>query len=206
VLEHAAVPERRTILECLCEEGSCSLRELAERVVAEREDVEPSAVPDGAIQTAVISLRHNHLQQLAESGLVDLYDNAQTLETALSASIDPARVTYLLATGEGQWDELGVILSDPRRERIASLLASAEDRTLSLSELARAITALERGTGRPEDESTVQSTQVSIHHVHLPKLENTGLVEYDSEEGSVFLEELPQAYEVLVEPSVGTPQ
>lgn len=199
LLAHCAIDDRRAVLESLCASTESSLEELAERVVAERRDVEPAAVPSDARESALVSLYHNHLQQLSEADLVDLDQSGDIATVTLASSVDEARIRELIDAGAGCWETLGILLGDPRRERVASLLASADDAALPLGDLARAIAALERGEAGAPPETAVESTRVSLHHVHLPKLSNVGVVEYDPEAAEVSLQELPDAYENVLQ-------
>jgi len=203
LLAHCAITDRRAVLEALCEEAARPLPDLAEFVVARREDIEPSVVPDDAREGAIVSLYHNHLQQLADANLVDIDEPGDGVRVTLAPGLASERVQDLIAAGEGHWDTLGVLLGDPRRERVASLLTSADEGALPLGDLARAIAALERGEAGPLPEAAVESTRVSLHHVHLPKLEDAGLVDYDAEDGYVSLERLPNAYETVVDHATG---
>jgi len=51
---------------------------------------------------------------------------------------------------------------------------------MGLSELARAVAIVASGDGGPE-ESTVDRVALVLHHQHLPKLDDHGLLEYDRE-------------------------
>lgn len=199
LLAHCAIEDRRAVLAALCETRECALPELADRVVAERRDIEAAAVPPDAREDALVSLYHNHLQQLADAGLVTIDREGEHVTAELAPAVDPASVRELIGAGDGRWETLGVLLGDPRRERVASLLASADDTGLPLGDLARAIAVLERGEAGSPPETAVESTRVSLHHVHLPKLENVGVVEYDAGAADVRLGELPDAYENVVQ-------
>lgn len=198
LLAHCAIEERRVVFESLCASAGRSLDELADRVVAEKRDIEPAAVPPDAREGARVGLYHNHLQQLSDAGLVTLDREGEDLTVALRPAVEEVRVRELIDSGEGRWETLGVVLGDPRRERVASLLAAADDAALPLDDLARAIAALERGEAGLPPDAAVESLRVSLHHVHLPKLENTGIVEYDADDTTVRLVELPDAYETVV--------
>lgn len=198
LLAHCAIEERRAVLDALCESRERTLEELADHVVAERRGVEPAAVPSEARDGARVGLYHNHLQQLSESGLVDLDQAGDATRVTLAPTVEEVRVRDLIDAGEGRWETLGVLLGDPRRERVASLLASADDAALSLGDLARAIAALERGEAGAPPETAVESTRVSLHHVHLPKLSNVGVVAYDAEAAEVCLKGLPDAYDTVL--------
>lgn len=202
LLAHCSIQERRVVLEALCDHPECSLSELASRVVARRQGIDPGAVPADARDDATVSLYHNHLQQLTDACLIALDETGDTVTATLVPGLSAEHVRHLITAGDGHWETLGVLLGDPRRERAVSLLAAADDEALPLEDLARAIAALERAETESLPEAAVESTRVSLHHVHLPKLENGGLVDYDAERGTVTLKAVPDAYEFVVDPTV----
>lgn len=99
------------------------------------------------------------------------------------------------------------VLRNPRREFALAYLRQ-QDRPVTLTELARKVTAWEVGVPPTEvEKDRVQQVRVSLHHTHLPKLANFGLVEYtDDDRHTVRVTEKVQTLEVdmnldaLVEP------
>lgn len=86
--------------------------------------------------------------------------------------------------------EVFELLKNERRRRVIHYLKTRGDRTASLSRLATHIAALENNV----DETQVSTDQrrrvyISLYQLHLPKLENYGVVEFHQESGSVSLEE-----------------
>ncbi|MFP4627302.1 MAG: hypothetical protein ACLFNI_12030 [Natronomonas sp.] len=82
------------------------------------------------------------------------------------------------------------LLKNERRRRVIQYLKTRDDRTASLSRLSTHIAALENDV----DETQVSSDQrrrvyISLYQLHLPKLENYGVVEFHQESGSVTLDE-----------------
>lgn len=71
------------------------------------------------------------------------------------------------------------LLSDCRRRVIIRRLREA-DRTLTLSDLAAVADA--EGVEAEEGRASIES---DLHHVHVPKLIEAGVVDYDSRSGSV---------------------
>ncbi len=79
------------------------------------------------------------------------------------------------------------LLSNSRRRFVLHYLKRA-DGPVSLSELAAQITATENDI--PVDELTSQQrkrTYVSLYQTHIPKLQDAGAIDYDSESGLVTL-------------------
>lgn len=70
------------------------------------------------------------------------------------------------------------VLRNPRRQLALAYLRQ-QDRPVTLTELARRVTAGEVGVSPSEVETDrVDRVRASLHHTHLPKLANLGLVEY----------------------------
>ncbi|WP_436925840.1 DUF7344 domain-containing protein [Halosimplex amylolyticum] len=75
-------------------------------------------------------------------------------------------------------DALFAVLADPRRRRLLELLEHLEPgRRTTLSDLSERLAAAEESTEREQR----QNVAVTLRHVHLPKLDDAGLVEYDPE-------------------------
>ncbi len=71
------------------------------------------------------------------------------------------------------------LLADERRRMTLDVLAGRND-PIDLAELAVGIAAREDGVN-DVDESAVTSVAHSLHHVHLPKLSDHGMIEYNSD-------------------------
>lgn len=71
------------------------------------------------------------------------------------------------------------ILASDRRRVVLDVLETRCG-PLDLDEVAALVAAEEHDFGNPTDE-TVERTAVSLHHVHLPKLEAAGVVRYDAD-------------------------
>ena len=84
-------------------------------------------------------------------------------------------------------DEAYDLLSNPRRRFVISYLGQRQQ-PVSLNVLAKQVASWENDT--PVAELTDQQEKrayVSIHQTHIPKLEQVGVVEYDSETGQVSI-------------------
>jgi len=73
-------------------------------------------------------------------------------------------------------------LADHRRRSVCEVLADADREFLSLEDVAERVAG--RETGRVE----ASQVRVGLHHVHLPKLDNAGLLEYDHDANAVHYE------------------
>ena len=69
-------------------------------------------------------------------------------------------------------DELFRLLTDASRRRAIALLENLERNWIRVGEMAQRLSMTR------EDE-TVTDWERELHHIHLPMLENTGLIDYD---------------------------
>lgn len=76
-------------------------------------------------------------------------------------------------------DGLSIVLNDVRRKQLLSVLSSGDD-LQTIHDLAADIDAESPGR-RPGTESDDHLALV-LHHSHLPKLADFGLIEYDSDQ------------------------
>lgn len=89
-------------------------------------------------------------------------------------------------TGEEKASRLFDALADERRRVVLDCLAGA-DAPMAVEDLARQVAARRRWGEEPAGRSdppadAVHRVHVSLHHAHLPKLDDAGLVEYDPDE------------------------
>lgn len=73
-------------------------------------------------------------------------------------------------------------------ERRRTTLAILADRTdpIDLENLAAAVATREHDAGLPDDEA-VDRVAASLYHVHLPKMDGAGLVDYDPDANRIEL-------------------
>lgn len=86
-------------------------------------------------------------------------------------------------------DTIFDLLSNPRRRFVLHYLKE-HDGTVELNDLAAEIAAKENDV--PKEELTSQQRKrayVSLYQTHVPKLEEVGVIEYDSETGQITLTE-----------------
>lgn len=82
-------------------------------------------------------------------------------------------------------DDYGAVLANDRRRAVVDILVE-ESRSLPLRLLAGWTAAETEGV--PLDalpERCVDRTAIKLHHVHLPKLDEIGVVDYDPDEGRI---------------------
>lgn len=86
--------------------------------------------------------------------------------------------------GELSLDTLYALLADRRRRTVLSILA-ARDRSMTVSDLASAILEFDDADAGSGYEDELTRIGVALVHVHLPRLADAGIVEYDATHGLV---------------------
>ena len=97
-------------------------------------------------------------------------------------------------------DSLFGALADPRRRQICRSIACADEPVVTLEELAGAVEPADEpnSTSHASETWSPQDARTTLHHVHLPKLAEAGVVEYSPEERSVGTgEAFPLALDLL---------
>ncbi|AZH23940.1 DUF7344 domain-containing protein [Haloplanus aerogenes] len=82
-------------------------------------------------------------------------------------------------TNEEQLDAVFEVLADARRRRIIRILRTQDGDTVPVPALAQTL-----ATREPTDPEPDQLV-ISLRHVHLPKLDATGVIEYTAERSQV---------------------
>ena len=86
---------------------------------------------------------------------------------------------------ESSVDELFDVLRKSRRRAVLSILAGRQSPT-NVQDLAHTIAVRENDVAPASlSESTIREVHVTLHHVHLPKLDEASLIDYDREEQTV---------------------
>lgn len=180
VLDCLTSVQRRHALQVLAEEeGAVTERELAEELGA----TTPRPAVEGAASATIdrihIRLRHVALPMLAEAGLVT-WDADDAIVTTTDHPILEDPLYELLVEADDD-RRVEAIVDDRRREVLAVLEERGE--AVACADLARAVVARD-ADGDPSPVAA-RKLQIQLHHVHLPKLDRAGLVEYDDETGTV---------------------
>ncbi|ODR80228.1 hypothetical protein BG842_06110 [Haladaptatus sp. W1] len=97
-------------------------------------------------------------------------------------------------TTKGQLTLLYKLLADHRRRVLLQCLRNT-DASLSVSALVTELT--QRDEQVSPDEST--NTEIAVHHIHLPKLADAGVVEYDQSAQQATYSAPPQVDALLEE-------
>jgi DNA-binding transcriptional ArsR family regulator len=118
----------------------------------------------------------------------------------------------VVAAGDVDDDQVYEALAHARRRHVLAVLAD-ESRSLSLTDVARELARREAGDAvdeaeggradhisvRSEHAALADQLKITLHHRHVPKLEEAGLVDYDAEVKQVALDHLPPEVEPVVE-------
>ena len=104
------------------------------------------------------------------------------------------------SNGEVGLDETFDILRNQRRRDVLLYLVDTEDGTATLGDLAEHVAAKENEI-EPDQLSSKQRKRVYIglYQCHLPKLDESGVVEYDQDRGTVVLDSDSQVFSYLGE-------
>ncbi|WP_436344233.1 DUF7344 domain-containing protein [Natronorubrum sp. FCH18a] len=93
--------------------------------------------------------------------------------------------TQSLSTEVQSLDTIFTLLSDQRRRYVVDAL-SEEEPPIALYDLVTPVVSLERGAD-PDDISadTIDEIATTLHHVHLPKLDDADVIDYATETNTV---------------------
>ncbi|GAB3663423.1 DUF7344 domain-containing protein [Halopiger thermotolerans] len=168
--------------------------ELIRELAAVTSDKSVDDVTDAEYQRAAVACQHTHLPMLLEAGLVAEADDTETDNDAVIVATDhwafdePALENVIAGRLDASAEELDALfegVADSRRRLALSVLAGnarAESDAMDRDALARAVAAREVGTDADDvSQDRVASVYSSLVHVHLPLLEDAGLVDATSD-------------------------
>lgn len=196
-----ANPRQRRILSVLLDQpGPLTERDLAVQLAARETGKSPPDVTEEDRQQIRNDLHHRCIPKLEAAGWIERLPEGIVATERLSIESmglslpDLQGPDDLRGSDRPSWEALAVLLARPRRRDIVSIIAD-QQQPLTLKELythmmnsGRTSRALDRGEeprgeeDRGEEEPTLL---VTLHHVDLPKLQEVGLIEYDSDEKTV---------------------
>lgn len=106
----------------------------------------------------------------------------------MNDAVEKRAIETLLPPASGiPVDELFGLLANERRQALISVLAT-RDGPVDVDELTRAIAALETSTDATDvDEADLRRVRLTLHHVHLPKMADRGVISYDRNRRMVAL-------------------
>lgn len=157
---------RRLVLELLLDAASpVRERELSKRVAASEAGSPPSSIDDGTADAVHVDLQQVDLPALED---VDLVDRTGGAVTTSDHPVFDEHWFQRLVRADADLDTLVECLASERRLAVLDALG---DEAITRSELAERVAANESSSASAED------VEISLHHGHLPKLEDTGLLE-----------------------------
>ncbi|SNZ15815.1 hypothetical protein SAMN06269185_2607 [Natronoarchaeum philippinense] len=77
-------------------------------------------------------------------------------------------------------------LANERRRRICKVLANTDRTALGVDRIAHRLATREEDSTTRSISKHAETLVVELHHVHLPKLDGAGIVEFDSDGGTVY--------------------
>lgn len=191
VLAVSTNAERRAALTEVQKQSPIEVRDLAARVVARVEGRPIDDVTDEERQRTSAALHHSHLPRLAEAGFVEMEREQDANYVRPDEDVDAATLESIEELADHESGETVLeVLADPERRRVAASLARA-DEPVSVTGLAESMAA-DGGDALVGGGTSVESIRVSLHHIHLPRLEDAGLVEYDSADARVTTVDVPE--------------
>ena len=117
----------------------------------------------------------------------------------MSNSANPYAESHASTADEPSVDELFDVLSQTRRRTVLSILTERQS-AMDVSALADEVAARETDAAPATlSESTVHEIKVTLHHVHLPKLDDVELVDYDRDDRTVTTTNTTDAVPIDIE-------
>lgn len=103
----------------------------------------------------------------------------------MSDIANPPEMPSTVAQNELATDDVFDVLSVERRRTVLSIVGERNS-SIDGAALARAVAAREYdATQEAVSDEIVKQVHVTLHHIHLPKLDEADLVSYDREDGVV---------------------
>lgn len=133
-----------------------------------------------------IELRHRILPKLADEGHIT-WEQSREAVTAVDFEGMTAAEYEAISDRLAQRDDDAAGAIPTERRRVIVSVLERRDGPCHRSELAE-IVATTEGRKKQTDESVPEVT-VELHHRHLPKLDQAGLIEYDTADGTATLSE-----------------
>jgi hypothetical protein len=149
---------------------------VSERDIAVAIAASPSE--ERSIDTIHCRLRHVDLPKLADLGLL-VWDRRDATVRPTGRALDLEGWGIEEA---GRWNTAGRAGSSERRYTVRRLLES-QDGVKDRDALAYEVAVCEEGGAISGD--TVGAIEIALHHVHLPKLDDEGLLRYDVIDGTI---------------------
>ncbi len=150
-------------------------RDLATLVAAAEQCKPLVAVTREETRAVRTDLRHVHVPALADAGLVEYDPDDGTVAASDHPALGDAWLRRIVETNADGWSAVLDCLADDRRRVVLAVLA-VHDGPMDRRALAREVAARDPDA---DGSAAVRDVLGSLHHVHLPKLVDAGLVECD---------------------------
>ncbi|MFB6175540.1 MAG: hypothetical protein ABEI99_00045 [Halobaculum sp.] len=160
--------------------------ELTVKLAIRETDRSLDALTDEEIERVHRLLYHQDLPLLDSVSLVDWDRRGETVRRTDHAVYTDPTFRAVIDDEDAHWDDILPNLADTRRRRLLRILSDSEDRT-AVDTLATKLLVSEV---TDEGEATVSADcfdtlRVELHHVHLPKLDDSGLIDWNRDEETV---------------------
>lgn len=182
ILNCLTVARRRRILAVLIKQStSLTEEELARGVGTVEKDVSVENLPADNLGQLQLSLHHNHLPRLDDVGLVEWNQTRGTVQMADHPVINSPEFKHLLNRPESEADKIIDCLTDKHRRAILDVLESNSGKQT----LGRLVREMSECDGETHSSQSEEDMRIQFHHVHLPQLDEAGLIDYHAgdEEG-----------------------
>lgn len=188
VLSALANEHRRAVLRSLNQTEGAAMQvsalvdQVAERVL------DGESPDDDHRQRVHTALHHIHLPKLEACGMIvrDTEMKPQLSSSGRSAAEMPAVLNMDRVMSSSIDSDTVLGLCADQHRRIALAVLANEQRSLTRNDLTKAIAKHNHHVPVTEmPKERLSEVQISLHHVHLPKIEAAGLVNYDQERGLV---------------------
>lgn len=184
VLQTVSDRRRRQLLQILADRSSpVSVPELATNIAADERGKALVDVTPADVEAVETDLVHVQLPKLARADLVDWDRSAGTATTTKHPALADPKFQQMIATNAPDWDAVVRNLASKRRRVILAELKE-HDGAISRADLAKQVRTRERDD-ETDDLKEMDDILTALHHIHLPSLEQAGLVAYDHDSGRV---------------------
>lgn len=179
---------RRHILTLLLDRMSPVTEEdLAINLAATEQEKSLLAVTEEEVQSIRTGLTHVQLPALENANLVSWDRTTETVTTTDHPAPQDPKFTRIIETDAHGWDDVLANLAYTRRRIVLSILKD-QKAPISRTALAQRITTYETDEGTTSDVDPSEALCASLHHVHLPRLQQAGFITYDTDANTVTYE------------------
>jgi hypothetical protein len=107
-----------------------------------------------------------------------------------SGNREPAHPPHVLRADPGvsrpSFDDIFDLLSDERRRYAIHYLRETSDGVSTLDDLTETVAAWETDTTQSDvPDDFCKRVEASLHHTHLPRLDDANIIDYDARSGSI---------------------